>query len=235
MAETGAGIPPKDIFVIVPAHNEGEVLAATLKPLLQASYSVVVVDDGSKDGTWQILAKMPVYALRHPVNLGQGAALQTGMTFALRKGARFLAHFDADGQHRPQDIAALLEPVANGEADVALGSRFLRSLDEREVPLGRRIILKTAIVVNALLTGLWLSDAHNGLRVLSREAAAQIHLRENGYAHASEIMIQIRHLKLRIAERPVRVHYSRYTRAKGQSLWNAFNIVIDLLLRRVFK
>lgn len=225
----------KDIFVIVPAYNEGQIIRKTVEPLIQLGYSVVVVDDGSKDKTRQALNGLPVYYLNHPVNLGQGAALQTGMTFALQEGAEIIVHFDADGQHRAQDIPDLAEPLIKGEADVALGSRFLRWHDKKAVPLGKRLVLQVAIVVNGILTGLWLSDAHNGLRALTRGAAQKIFLKENGYAHASEIIHQICRLRLRYIEKPTRIHYTSYSKAKGQSFWNAFNIVIDLLLRRIFK
>ncbi len=225
----------KNVFFIVPERNEGTVIRATLEPLVREGYSVVVVDDGSTDGSWEKIKALPVYALRHRVNLGQGAALQTGMTFALSKGAQVIVHFDADGQHRLKDVEGLLKPVLAGEADVALGSRFMRREDAKAVPLSKRILLRMAIVVNGVMTGLWLTDAHNGLRVLNRRAAEGIHLRENGFAHATEIIDQICRLKLRYVERPMRVHYSKYSRAKGQSMWNALNIVIDLLLRRILK
>jgi glycosyltransferase involved in cell wall biosynthesis len=225
----------KSIFFIIPERDEGAVIRTTLEPLVREGYSVVVVDDGSSDDSWEKIQSLPVYALRHRVSLGQGAALQTGMTFALSRGAKFLVHFDADGQHRFEDVPGLLEPVLEGKADVALGSRFLRREDEKAVPLSKRILLQMAIVVNGVMTGLWLTDAHNGLRVLSRLAAERIHLCENGYAHATEIIDQICQLKLRYVERPMQVHYSKYSRAKGQSLWNALNILIDLLLGRVFK
>lgn len=194
-----------------------------------------MVDDGSKDKTCEALAGLEVHVLRHPINLGQGAALQTGMTFALGRGAKMIVHFDADGQHRIQDLPLLLEPVLKGEADVVLGSRFLRLTDKQHIPLAKRILLRIAIIVNGVTTGLWLTDAHNGLRVLTRAAAEKIVIRENGYAHASEIINEIRKLRLRYTEKPTRIRYSKYSKSKGQSLWNAFNIVIDLLLRGIFQ
>lgn len=223
----------RGVFVVVPTYNEARVIRATLGALLEAGYSVVVVDDGSSDGTWELIAALPVYRLRHPVNLGQGAALQTGMQFAIQRGAEVIVHFDADGQHGASDIARMVEPVRAGEADVVLGSRFLRVEDRGGVPLSRRILLRGAIVVNFLATGLWLSDAHNGLRALSRRAAAKIDIHENGFAHASEIVWQIRERGLRYVERPMTVAYTDYSRAKGQSVWNAFNVLFDLVLRRL--
>lgn len=222
-------------FVIVPAYNEGKIIAQTVSRLLEHPYEVVVIDDGSQDETRKLLQGLKIHLLSHPINLGQGAALQTGFEYALSKKADYIVTFDADGQHRPQDIDRLLEPLRKGKADVALGSRFMDRSDQREMPLSKRILLKGAVVVNGFLTGMWLSDAHNGLRAFTREAASQIHLRENGFAHASEIMEQIKRAKLRFVEIPTKVKYTKYSMSKGQSFWNAINIVIDLILRRAFK
>ncbi len=228
-------ISNRDIFVVVPAYNEGRVVRASLRPLVEAGYSVVVVDDGSSDNTWRQLKGLGVYRLRHPFNLGQGAALQTGVSYALQAGAGFILHFDADGQHSMEDIPGLLAPVMAAQADVALGSRFLREEDWREVPAGRRVLLKGAVVVNWLLTGLWLTDAHNGARALSRAAAQKIVLRENGFAHATEILQQIRVHGLRFVERPTRIRYTEYSMFKGQRMWHAFDVFVDLLIKRVLR
>jgi glycosyltransferase involved in cell wall biosynthesis len=223
------------VFVIIAAYNEGSVIRSTLLPLVERGYAVVVVDDCSTDDTAAAVRDLPVHRLRHPVNLGQGAALQTGMTFALAHGADFIVHFDADGQHRADDIEKLLEPLVAGEADVALGSRFLMAADRDRVPYRRRLLLKGGVVVNGLLTGLWLSDAHNGMRAFTAAAASRIDLRENRFAHASEILDQIRRRHLRCVERPTTIAYTEYSMAKGQSSLNALKIVIDLMLRRIFR
>ncbi len=143
----------KTVFVVVPIFNEGPVIESTLKPLIDRGYSVVAVDDGSADDTWAAIRSLPVYSLRHAINLGQGASLQTGTAFALSRGAEFVVHFDADGQHNPDDIEVLLDPLRKGEADVALGSRFLRDADRRAVPGAKRLLLRTGRVVNGVLTG----------------------------------------------------------------------------------
>jgi glycosyltransferase involved in cell wall biosynthesis len=196
---------------------------------------VVVADDGSTDDTWAQLNGLGVHRLRHPFNLGQGAALQSAMSYALHRGADYIVHFDADGQHNPDDIESLLAPLIADEADVVLGSRFLREEDWLAVPPQRRRLLRAAVVVNALLTGLWLSDAHNGFRAFTRGAARQIHLYENGFAHASEILVQIRERKLRYVERPTRIRYTDYSQFKGQKATNSINIVLDLLIRRLLR
>jgi len=225
----------RDVYVVIAAHNEGRVIRTTVIPLVERGYSVVVVDDASSDDTERQLEGLPVSVLRHGINLGQGAALQSGMQFALRRGARYIVHFDADGQHRVSDIDALLAPLRSGQADVALGSRFLRAEDRAAVPARRRLLLRGGVVVNGLLTGLWLSDAHNGLRALTAQAASRIELRENRFAHASEILNQIRRARLRHVEVPTAIVYTAYSMEKGQSSLNAVKIVIDLLLRRIFR
>ncbi len=222
------------IFVVVAAYNEAAVLASTLKPLIEQGYTVVVVDDGSTDFTWALLQTLPVHGLRHRLNLGQGAALQTGMDYALRRGAEIVVHFDADGQHPADQIDDLTAPIEVGEADVVFGSRFLRESDSRLVPAPRRAVLRTGMLISRLMGGLWLRDTHNGFRALSRRAMMNIRLRENGFAHATEIQREVRRARLRYQEAPATIRYSEYSAAKGQPLSNSFNIVVDLVLRKLF-
>lgn len=222
-------------FIVVPAFNEAAVLRSTLNPLLLAGHRVVVVDDGSEDDTEAVARSLPVFVLRHAVNLGQGAALETGTRFAVSVGARYVVHFDADGQHTAESIDALLAPLVQGTADVALGSRFLRVEDAARVPGPRRLVLKLAIWVNYLLTGMLLSDAHNGLRAMTREAVSQLHLSADRYDHATEILSKLRRAGLRYVEVPTRIEYTEYSRAKGQRVTNAVNILVELLLRKIFR
>ncbi len=221
------------LFVVIPAYNEGRVLASTIRSLLPYGYSIVVVDDGSSDGAADILQDLTVHYLRHPVNLGQGAALQTGMDYALAQGAEYIVHFDADGQHPAEGIPSLIEPILRGECDIAVGSRFLDPENVKLIPRGRRILLRGAVVISGILTNLWLSDAHNGFRALSHAAAKKIRLHENGFAHATEFLDEVRRAGLRLREVPVAILYSDYSQAKGQPASNSVNILIDVLLRKV--
>ncbi len=224
-----------EIFIAIPSYNEAGIIRSTLRPLIELGYSVVVADDGSNDSTWKYLKDLSVYRLRHPFNLGQGAALQSAVSYALTEGAKYIVHFDADGQHSAEDIPGLLAPVMAGRADVALGSRFLRREDWQAVPFTRRVLLKGAVAVNWLLVGLWLTDAHNGARAMTRKAAQKIVLRENGFAHATEILQQILALRLRYVECPTRIRYTEYSLHKGQRFWHAFDVFVDLLIKRVFR
>ena len=228
-------LPNAAIFVIIPAYNEAAALQSTVGPLIDAGYTVVIVDDGSTDDTQPVLAGLRAVVLRHAVNLGQGAALQTGMDYSLRNGAEIAIHFDADGQHPAEAIPQLAAPILRGDADVVLASRFLRAEDAAQTPRGRRVVLRAGIVVSGIFTGMWLSDTHNGFRALSRRALGEIQLRENGFAHATEILAQIRRKKLRYVEAPSAIKYTDYSRKKGQSFWNSLNIVFDLLMEKLFR
>jgi len=222
------------VLVIVPVYNEGKVVGTTVDRLLTAGYRVVVVDDGSRDDTPEV-RRRPVVYLRHAVNLGQGAALQTGMSYALRAGADIAVHFDADGQHDCAQIPNLIAPIAAGEADVVFGSRFLRKQDTAQVPLKKRVVLRCGILVSWAMTGVLLSDTHNGFRALSRRALEEIQLQENGFAHATEILQRVREAGLRYAEVPITITYSEYSQQKGQKISGSLSILFDLIMAKLTK
>jgi glycosyltransferase involved in cell wall biosynthesis len=222
------------VFVVIPAFNEASQIAATIAPLLATGYSIVLVDDCSSDQTELVVKNLPIHYIKHPINLGQGAALQTGMQYAVKAGAKFVVHFDADGQHDYREIPNMLQPLLNGQADVVLGTRFLRKEDVAAIPLLRRMVLRVAILVNGFITGLWLSDAHNGFRAFTINAASKIKITENRMAHATEILSLIKAQKFSVAEVPVHIQYSNYSKAKGQSSLNSINILIDLILNKLF-
>lgn len=218
--------------VVVPMYNEGEAIAAVVTDLLQTFPHVVCVDDGSRDDSAQQAAWSGARVVRHAQNLGQGAALQTGIEFATRQpGIRWVVTFDADGQHRVSDAIEMVALARRQELDVVLGSRFLGS--SSTVPAARRALLKAAVLFTRVTSRLSVTDAHNGLRVLSRSAAQQIRITLDGMAHASEIVEQVASRGLRWSEHPVTIVYTDYSRAKGQSGLNAVNISFDLLGKRL--
>lgn len=220
-------------FIIIPSFNEEIVLRSTIEPLLNKGLKIVVVDDGSKNDQANCIADLPVTIIRHQQNLGQGAAIETGMQYALHHGADYILHFDADGQHDPNNLELLIAPLINNKADVVFGSRFL--LKQNSLPMFRAFILHAARYVNFLFTGLLLTDAHNGLRAFNRKAAELTRLRENRMAHASEILLHVKKNKLRFTEVPVAVHYTNYSKTKGQSGWNSIRILFDLLLHKLLR
>ena len=219
-----------DTAVIVPVYSEAEVIEEVISDLLKIFPNVVCVDDGSPDGSGQIALRTGAHVVWHPINFGQGAALQTGIEAALENPAlKYFVTFDGDGQHSPDDALAMVQKLRAQEFDVVFGSRFL---DERtELTAAKRLILKLAVSYTNALSGLKLTDAHNGLRAFNRNVASTINLQQNGMAHATEIVNQISKGKFRYCELPVHIVYTDYSKAKGQSLWNSVNILFDLILR----
>ena len=223
------------VFVIIPFYNENTVIREVIEDLLPYNYQIVLVNDGSTKSPYNILKDIDsLYFLHHKVNLGQGAAIQTGIDFALQKGAEYLVTFDADGQHRASDIQSLLEPLQNNEADICIASRFLEK-GRHNATKGRKITLKVGRWVNYFFTGLFLSDAHNGLRAMNRTAADKFNLKENRMAHATEFLIAIKKNKIRYKEIPATVVYSDYSRKKGQSVFSSIRIFFDLVLHKLFE
>ncbi len=219
-----------DTWIVIPAYNEEKKIGEVLDELVRYPYHVVVVDDGSRDQTRQIALCFPVTVLKHITNLGQGAALQTGIRYALSfPETRYVVTFDADGQHSASDILPMIDQCHSGDYDIVLGSRFLEKGKVINLEWQRRLVLKAAILFTRLMTGMQLTDTHNGLRVLTAKAAGKLNLTQNGMAHASELLSQVAAMKLRYCEAPVTILYSDYSRQKGQSLWNGFNILWDML------
>jgi glycosyltransferase involved in cell wall biosynthesis len=221
------------VFVVVAAYNESRNIEVVVNHLLQRYSSVVVVDDGSKDDTSRRLQQTRAFWLRHSFNRGQGAALQTGIEFALRKHADIIVTFDADGQHDPGDIEALVNPILKGACDVVLGSRFLGRAEN--IPFARLILLRLAVWFTRIVSRIRVTDAHNGLRAFSREAACSLRIHLDRMGHASEILDQIRERRWRFQEVPVTITYSPYSVAHGQSSWNALVIGFQILLRKLSK
>lgn len=223
----------KEIFVVIPAYNEQSVIRDVVSELTAMQFQVVVVDDGSAQDQSPFLKGLPVYFLQHEINLGQGAALQTGIEFAREKGATYIVTFDADGQHNANDIDALIAPLADNSVDFTLGSRFIKGA-AHNMTEGRKKTIHIARLINFIFTGLKLSDAYNGMRALNKKAAAAIHIKENGMAHATELLAFIKKNKLRYKEIPVTIRYTDYSKAKGLTVWNGFRIFFDILLNKIF-
>lgn len=219
-----------DTWLVIPVYNEGRVLATVLDEALAAFPHVVCVDDGSSDGSAEVVLRTRAHLVRHPVNMGQGAALQTGLDYARRRpGSRYFVTFDADGQHRLADAVAMLRTARTEDVDVVVGSRFLDGAGG--VPLLKRMILRTVAFLSPAGRRLGLTDAHNGLRVFTRPVVDDLQITMNGMAHASEIVSYLGRSSWRVREMPVSIQYTEYSRTKGQSLLNGVNILFDLSVR----
>lgn len=191
---------------------------------------IVCVDDGSSDASAAEARAGGAVVVQHPINLGQGAAIRTGLDYALQDpGADYFVTFDSDGQHRVEDALTMVRMLDEGDLDVVVGSRFLD--DRTKVSALKRIVLRMGVVFERMSSGVQLTDAHNGLRALNRHAAEAIVIEQNRMAHASEIVAEIGRNDLRFAEAPVHVLYTDYSKSKGQSVWNSVNILSDLFLK----
>ncbi len=219
-----------EAWLVVPLFNEAPVIGEVLDEARQVFPHIVCVDDGSTDGSARIAREHGATVVQHPFNLGQGAALQTGIEYVLQKtDAEYVVTFDADGQHSVEDALAMVEKAEDENLAIVFGSRFLDG--QTQVGWSKRAVLKTAAAVTKHRTGLNLTDAHNGLRLLRRDAAEQVDIRQDGMAHASEIVAQLARTGMPWAEMPVTISYTDYSKAKGQSLLNSVNILVDLVMR----
>lgn len=224
---------PGEVWVVVPVFNEGPVIGEVVRELLSFYPNVVTVDDGSEDDTHVRLLETGATVIRHVVNLGQGAALRTGIDYALARGARILVTFDGDGQHRSADVERLLAELLETDADIALGSRFIGP--RQPIPAGRRMLLRAGVVFTHLVSGLRLTDVHNGLRAMHADAARKLDITQPRMAHASEILHGIAKHGLRYVEVPVIISYATRTGRQGQVTLDALNIVFDLAIHRLLR
>jgi glycosyltransferase involved in cell wall biosynthesis len=223
------------VIAVMPAFREEGRIGAAISGIRPLVNQMVVVDDGSGDGTAERAREAGAVVLRHSLNRGQGAALRTGTEAALKLGADIVLHVDADGQHDPEYVPALLEPVRQGGADVVFGSRFLGS-ELEYIPFARRMVLAAAKRFNAFALGVphRVTDPQSGLRAMTAVAARRIDFRQDRMAHCSEILRIVTRSDLRWKEVPARVHYTAETLAKGQggvsSPVAAFRIVWELFV-----
>lgn len=223
-----------DVWIVIAAYNEEKQIGHVIDGLKDAGYqNIVVTDDGSRDKTWEVAQKHGAHALRHVINRGQGAALKTGIDYALLQGAKYIVTFDADGQHRVEDLPAMLKPVVEGDADITIGSRFLDK--KSDVPFARKVLLKGSVFVIWLFYGVKMTDAHNGFRAFTAEAARKMDLRTDRMEHASEFIDEIRKRRLRYREVPVIIKYTDYSKARGQSSWNALRILYKMILHKFLR
>ncbi len=216
-------------IAIVPAFNEEKRITEVISNLLTIVNEVVVVDDCSSDLTAEKAVSAGATVLRHKINLGQGAALETGHEYARKKRADFVLHFDGDGQFCPEDILPALKHLKEKNLDILLGSRFLDT--RTNIPFVKKYFLfPVSKIIDKFFTGLKLSDVHNGFRILNKTALEKIRIRQNKMAHATEIVGQIKIHKLNYGEFPIKVIYYE----TGQGFFGGLKIIKDLFLSKFY-
>lgn len=221
-----------DVWVVVPVFNESTTVAAVVAELKTHFDNVLCIDDGSTDGSGDLARAAGATVVRHAINLGQGAALQTAFEYLRRiPAATYAVTFDADGQHLVSDAVAMLDRAQREALDVVLASRFTGAT--HQMPRMRALVLKTAVWFTRLASRLDVTDAHNGLRVLGRRVFTGVDLQQPRMAYASELVHEIARRDLTVGEEPTTVVYTDYSRAKGQRNLNAVNILFDLAAARV--
>ena len=221
-----------DTWLIVPCYNEGSVIFDVLSHARETFPNIVAVNDGSRDDSAAQIRAAGAHLVNHPVNLGQGAAIQTGVEYArAQPGAQFFVTFDADGQHQEKDVVRMVERLRAEPVDILVGTRFAGQ-DNSQVPWIKRMVLKTVVLLSPRTRRLGLTDAHNGLRAFNKRVADEMNIRMNGMSHASEIVSMIDKQGWRVDEEPVDILYTEYSMSKGQSLINGVNILADGLVAR---
>lgn len=233
------------IWIVVPAFNEEKNISVTIQDLKRQGYkNIVIVDDESKDHTVEMAKKAGAIVLQHVINRGQGAALRTGIEYALEQNSDIIVTFDADGQFLASDLKRLIQAVEGGQYDIALGSRYLGRKMEVHIKnpmnhlvfLIRQVFLKGGRVFNYVFTRTWFSDSQSGLRAMNQKAAKTIQITQDRMAHATEILEQIAKHRLRFIELPITVRYTDATIEKGQGgkgLLAGFRIAKQYLFRKV--
>jgi glycosyltransferase involved in cell wall biosynthesis len=218
------------IICVIPAYNEAKNITKVVAGVRPYVQEAVVVDDCSPDETAALARAAGATVLHHPINRGQGAALQTGNDYALSRGADIIIHFDADDQFMAAEIPEMIKPLQNGQADIVFGSRFLGN--ETNFPFTKKyLIYPLAHIFTRWVLGIKLSDPQNGFRALSRHAAEVIHIDNREMAHNSEIQAKAYETQLRIAEVPITVVYHDF----GQKFSGGFKIAKDLLIHKLIK
>ena len=221
------------IYILIPAYNEGEKIGSVITDLKNAGYeNILVIDDGSKDNTKETALGAGAEVLSHIINRGQGAALSTGIKYLKEnQDPDVIVTFDADGQHRSEDIAKIIKPIIKEKVDIVLGSRFLEK--KNNAPMLRKIILKAGIIFTNIISDIKLTDTHNGLRALGKKAIASIEISHRGMEHASDIIDEITKKNLTYQEIPVEIIYSDYSKTKGQKNLGFIKMGIKILIEHI--
>ena len=222
---------PHGIVVVIPAYNEERTIAEVIRGLKAKAYrQIIVVDDGSGDRTAELARQEGAIVLTHIINRGVGGAWGTGLKAALSLDPQIIVTLDADGQHDPADLAGLIAPVEQRQADVVIGSRLSNPAG---MPWSRRLANRIANLVTFLLFGYWVRDSQSGMRAFSRSAAEQIRISSSGMEICSEMVAEIARNRLRLKEVPIKAIYTEYSLSKGQSFSVGLKTLLKLVLAKM--
>lgn len=218
------------IFVVVPAYNEEKTIEKVLKDLLKMGFEFVVVDDGSHDETNSIVKKVIMenkhgYLCKHLLNRGLGAAIKTGIEASLEEEADIIVTFDADGQHDPNDICTVIDPIIKNEADLCVGKR-----DFNEMPVNKQFGNRVMNLITLIFYGIRVNDSQSGLRAFNRKAAQNIVINARDYGVSSEIIGEVKRHDLKLKEVPMKTIYTDYSMKKGTNLVEGLKILSKLIM-----
>jgi UDP-N-acetylglucosamine---dolichyl-phosphate N-acetylglucosaminyltransferase len=225
----------KKIWIIIPAYNEENIIGDVLKKLFSMGLYLVIIDDGSHDKTYQVTSEIIKhypgrgYLYRHPINRGLGATLKTGIEAALNKDADIMVTFDADGQHNPQDIIPVCQPIIEGRVDVVIGMRNFN-----EMPLRKKLGNQIMNLITRIFYGAQVNDSQSGLRAFNRKAAIALDIESREYGVSSEIIREIKHKELEMTEVPIETIYTDYSLSKGTNLRVGLKI-LGKMIREILK
>lgn len=216
------------VFLLIPAFNEENTIATVLSELEKNFCNILVVDDGSFDSTPDIIKNHNAQVVRHHINLGQGAAISTGLQFIAKfTNAKAVVTLDADGQHCFDDVSTFAKEILRCEEDIIFGSRFL--LHSSNVPVIKRVILKTVSLVTNKLSGVNLSDAHNGLKAIKVNCIGKLDITIDRFGFESQIIHSVGKNNISYKELPTNIKYTDYSRKKGQRILDGLLILEDLI------
>jgi len=220
----------KKVIACIPAYNEEKTIAKIVLLAQKHVDTVVVVDDGSEDLTGEIAKRLGAYVVRHDTRKGYGAAIQTCFKTARDLNADIMVTLDADGQHDPEEIPKLIKPILDNEADIVIGSRFLNTKSINEIPLYRRLGIKTITYLTRKATGnRKLSDAQSGFRAYSRKAIEELEIEETGMSVSTEILLKAAEKKLNIVEVPIFCRYKGIKTSTHHPVQHGLNIIASIL------
>ncbi len=227
-------IPLNQVYVMLPAFNEEAVIYDVIRKIVALGFpNILVIDDGSTDDTPHLAEDAGAQIVQHMVNRGAGAACQTGIELARRKGWNYIVFMDADGQHCAKDLDAMIGKMSATDCDLVIGSRFITR--SKDMPPTRVVFNGIANLMTSIFCKKKYSDSQSGFRLLNRKAIEQINLRIDGFGFCSEMLIIADRLEFNVEEIPIHVNYSSYSISKGQDFQVGINTALNFLWSIIFK